>query len=142
MHLKGDLAGTYYPLSNLSEEEARKLRQDHILFEESDKFISSVGGNRDWPEGRGIYISNDKKFIVWVNEEDHLKIISMQSGANFAEIFKRLARGVEEIDKHLKFTFSETHGYFSSCPTNLGTGMKASVHVHLPVLGDHPEHMA
>ena len=77
MHLKGDLAGTYYPLSNLSEDEARQLRIDHILFEEPDRFLSAAGGNRDWPEGRGVYISDDRKFIVWVNEEDHMKIISM-----------------------------------------------------------------
>ena len=103
--------------------------------------MSAAGGNRDWPEGRGVYISNDRKFIVWVNEEDHMKIISMQAGANFAEVFARLARGVEELDKHLPFVYMEMLGYLSTCPTNVGTGLHASVHVHLPVLGDHPEHM-
>ena len=50
------------------------------------------GGYNDWPTGRGIFFSADKKFLVWINEEDHLRFISMQMGGNVAEVYKRLVK--------------------------------------------------
>ena len=49
---------------------------------------------RDWPEGRGIFHNKDKTFLTWVNEEDQLRIISMQSGGDVRAVFDRLARGI------------------------------------------------
>jgi len=73
----GDLAGTFYPLNGMDKETQNKLIQDHFLFKEGDRFLQACGLNRDWPEGRGIYHNNEKTFLVWVNEEDQLRIISM-----------------------------------------------------------------
>ena len=50
---------------------------------------------RDWPEGRGIFHNKDKTFLTWVNEEDQLRIISMQSGGDVRAVFDRLARGIK-----------------------------------------------
>jgi protein-arginine kinase len=74
---EGDLAGKYYALSSLSDEERKQLIADHFLFKEGDRFLEAVGLNRDWPDGRGIFHNNEKSFLVWVNEEDQLRIISM-----------------------------------------------------------------
>ena len=74
---EGDLAGKYYALSSLKEEERKQLIDDHFLFKEGDRFLEAVGLNRDWPDGRGIFHNNEKSFLVWVNEEDQLRIISM-----------------------------------------------------------------
>ena len=49
-------------------------------------------GYDNWPTGRGIFFSHSKKFLVWVNEEDHLRIISMQQGGDLAEVWKRLVK--------------------------------------------------
>jgi protein-arginine kinase len=93
---------------------------------------------RDWPEGRGIFHNKDKTFLVWVNEEDQLRIISMQQGSDVKEVFDRLARGIKAVEDSIyaackkKFMLDERYGYIHSCPTNLGTGMRASVHVTLP----------
>merc|ERR1711994_164378 len=109
--LEGDLAGNYYPLT---------------------------GMERDWPEGRGIFHNKDKTFLVWVNEEDQLRIISMQKGGDVKGVFERLARGIKAVGDSVKaesgkdFQISPKFGYVHSCPTNLGTGMRASVHVDLP----------
>jgi hypothetical protein len=54
------------------------LIEDHFLFKEGDRFLESCGLNRDWPEGRGIFHNKEKTFLVWINEEDQLRIISMQ----------------------------------------------------------------
>jgi len=77
-----DLAGKYYPLNNLTEAERKQLIEDHFLFKEGDRFLEACGLNRDWPNGRGIFHNSEKTFLVWVNEEDQLRIISMQQGAD------------------------------------------------------------
>ena len=93
---------------------------------------------RDWPEGRGIFHNESKTFLLWVNEEDQLRIISMQNGGDVKGVFERLARGISAVGDSVKaecgkvFALDERYGYIHSCPTNLGTGMRASVHVDLP----------
>ncbi len=132
--LDGDLAGEYYPLSGMSKEVQERLIQDHFLFKEGDRFLEAAGLNRDWPDGRGIYHNADKTFLVWVNEEDQLRIISMQKGGDIREVFTRLVRAIEGIGTKVPFSYSEHLGYITSCPTNLGTAMRASVHIALPNL--------
>ena len=68
--LDGDLAGKYYSLATMSEEDRAKLVEDHFLFKQGDRFLEAAGLNKDWPEGRGIFHNNDKTFLVWINEED------------------------------------------------------------------------
>lgn len=131
----GDLAGKYYPLNNLSEADRKKLIEDHFLFKEGDRFLEACGLNRDWPNGRGIFHNNEKTFLVWVNEEDQLRIISMQNGADLRAVFERLCRACAHIEKVAQFSHNEHLGYITSCPTNLGTALRASVHIHLPLLG-------
>ena len=157
--LEGDLAGTYFPLQGMEESVRQQLVDDHFLFVSGDKNLITAGMERDWPEGRGIYHNEAKSFLVWVNEEDQLRIISMEKGkilklireievgSNFPLIalggdvkgvFERLARGIEGVRTSVKdesdkdFLLDEKYGYLHSCPTNLGTGMRASVHIDLP----------
>jgi len=133
--LQGKLAGTYYPLTGMSETDSKRLVADHFLFRAGDRFLESAGLNRDWPEGRGIYHNVEKTFLVWVNEEDQLRIISMQSGGDIKQVFIRLANAIGELQNKIAFSYSDHLGYLTSCPTNLGTAMRASVHVRLPNLG-------
>jgi len=74
---EGDLAGKFYPLKGMKKADQKKLIEDHFLFKEGDRFLAACNLNREWPEGRGIFHNNDKTFLVWVNEEDQLRIISM-----------------------------------------------------------------
>jgi creatine kinase/arginine kinase len=132
--LEGELAGHYYPLSGMSKEVQDNLIKDHFLFKEGDRFLDAAGLNNDWPEGRGIYHNNDKTFLVWVNEEDQLRIISMQQGGDIKEVFTRLVSAIKCIETKVSFAYSDHLGYITSCPTNLGTAMRASVHIALPHL--------
>lgn len=129
-----NLAGTYYPLNNLSKSDKELLIKEHFLFKEGDRFLEAAGLNRDWPNGRGIFHNKEKTFLVWINEEDELRIISMQQGANIKEVFSRLAKGIKALEKKINFAYNEHLGYITSCPTNLGTAMRASVHIKLPNL--------
>ena len=76
----------------MTEDQRKELIADHFLFKEGDRFLEACGLNRDWPEGRGIFHNDKKTFLVWVNEEDQLRIISMQNGSNIDEVFERLCR--------------------------------------------------
>lgn len=131
---EGDLKGTYYSLANMSEEDRNQLIEDHFLFKEGDKYLEACGLNRDWPDGRGIFHNAEKTFLVWVNEEDQLRIISMQKGADIGAVFERLCRAAAHIEKVAKFSHDSHLGYITSCPTNLGTALRASVHIRLPKL--------
>merc|ERR1711993_151859 len=134
----GDLAGSYYPLTGMDEKVRQQLVDDHFLFMSGDPNLKVAGMERDWPEGRGIFHNAAKTFLVWVNEEGQLRIISMQKGGDVKGVFERLARGIKTVQDSVKaesgkdFQLSEKFGYIHSCPTNLGTGMRASVHVDLP----------
>merc|ERR1711909_125332 len=136
--LTGDLAGNYYGLTGMDEAVRQQLVDDHFLFMSGDPNLKVAGMERDWPEGRGIFHNKDKTFLVWVNEEDQLRIISMQKGGDVKGVFERLARGIKAVGESVKaesgkdFQISPKFGYIHSCPTNLGTGMRASVHVDLP----------
>jgi creatine kinase/arginine kinase len=132
--LTGNLSGTYYPLTGMSEEISAKLIEDHFLFKSGDRFLEAAGLNRNWPDGRGIFHNDEKTFLVWVNEEDQLRIISMQMGGNIKEVFARLSTAIGEIEKTVRFSYNPHLGYITSCPTNLGTAMRASVHIKLPKL--------
>merc|ERR1712183_956616 len=137
-NLKGDLAGTYFPLTGMDEKVRQQLVDDHFLFMSGDPNVKVAGMERDWPEGRGIFHNATKTFLVWVNEEDQLRIISMEKGGDVKGVFERLARGIKTVQDSVKaesgkdFQISPKFGYIHSCPTNLGTGMRASVHVDLP----------
>ncbi len=132
--LQGELSGRYYPLLGMSKQIQMQLIKDHFLFKEGDRFLDAAGLNRDWPSGRGIFHNNDKTFLVWVNEEDQLRIISMQKGGDIKEVFARLVNAINHIQDKVPFSYSKHLGYITSCPTNLGTAMRASVHIALPNL--------
>merc|ERR1712168_450601 len=136
--LTGDLAGTYYPLTGMDEKVRQQLVDDHFLFVSGDRNLIVAGMERDWPEGRGIFRNEAKTFLLWVNEEDQMRIISMEKGGDVNSVFKRLANGINAVEKSVKgesgrgFQISSKFGYLHSCPSNLGTGMRASVHIDLP----------
>merc|ERR1712150_192316 len=137
-NLSGDLAGTYFPLTGMGEKVRQQLVDDHFLFMSGDPNLKVAGMERDWPEGRGIFHNTEKTFLTWVNEEDQLRIISMQKGGDVKGVFERLAKGIQAVEDSVKkesghaFMKDEKYGYIHSCPTNLGTGMRASVHIDLP----------
>merc|ERR1719341_2806805 len=124
--------------TGMDEKVRQQLVDDHFLFVSGDRNLTVAGMERDWPEGRGIFHNAAKTFLLWVNEEDQARIISMEKGGDVTGVFSRLARGIKAVGDSVKaecgkdFALSEQYGYIHSCPTNLGTGMRASVHVDLP----------
>lgn len=121
----------------IDEDTYRRRVQAHQMFKDmgGDRYLTSGGISSDWPHGRGMYISNSEDFIVWVGEEDHLRIMAMRQGGDLAALFARLHDGLEALARLIpEFAHSRRYGYVTSCPTNLGTAMRASLHLRLPNL--------
>ncbi|KFP59978.1 Creatine kinase B-type [Cariama cristata] len=141
--LEGDLKGKYYALRNMTDAEQQQLIDDHFLFDKPvSPLLLASGMARDWPDARGIWHNDNKTFLVWINEEDHLRVISMQKGGNMKEVFTRFCTGLTQIEtlfksKNYEFMWNPHLGYILTCPSNLGTGLRAGVHIKLPNLGKH-----
>jgi len=101
-----------------------------------DSYLLAAGIAGDWPHGRGCYVSEDKGFIIWNGEEDHLRIMCMKKGKILNEVFERLEVAVQVVQDNIDggCAVSPDYGVVTSCPTNIGTGMRASVHIALPHL--------
>merc|ERR1712236_124903 len=100
--LTGDLAGKYYPLTGMDEKVRQQLVDDHFLFMSGDRNLTVAGMERDWPEGRGIFHNDAKTFLLWVNEEDQTRIISMENGGNVKGVFERLCNGIKMVGDSVK----------------------------------------
>jgi len=83
---------------------------------------------------KAVVIGDREILSIMVNEEDHLRIQVMQSGFSLEEAWQIIKRIDEEFDKRLNFAYSQEWGYLTACPTNTGTGLRASVMLHLPGL--------
>merc|ERR1712014_345056 len=147
---KGDyypLAGstTYAPKPNgIDKETEERLISDHFLFQEPDEpMLLSWRMERDWPHARGIYHNDKKTALVWVNEEDHLRIISMERGYNIRAVFDRFAGLVKAVEGACKgvgrkLEISDMYGNILSCPSNCGTGLRASMMIKIPLSSKQP----
>ena len=84
---------------------------------------------------RGVAFDDREAISIMVNEEDHLRLQSMQSGLNLEAAWDAIDRLDDSIESRIEYAFSDDFGYLTACPTNVGTGMRASVMLHLPALG-------
>ena len=84
--------------------------------------------------GSGLVLRLDEQLSVMVNEEDHMRLQAMSPGLNLRGIWKNIDGLDSEIESHVDYAFSPRLGYMTACPTNVGTGMRASVMLHLPGL--------
>merc|ERR1711912_32148 len=136
----------------MGEKEA-ELRKCGNPFQEPDSTLLLASGmGRHWPDGRGVFHNNDKSLFVWVGEEDHLRIVSMQGsrdgptpeGKLIKEVTARFIRACDEVEKVLKaegnsFMHNDHLGWVLTCPSNLGTGLRAGTMVKLPKLSSRPD---
>jgi protein arginine kinase len=85
-------------------------------------------------QGAGVLISKDQTCSIMLNEEDHMRIQVLCNGFNFRRVWKQIDSVDTALESELDYAFSEELGYLTACPTNVGTGMRASVMLHLPGL--------
>ncbi|HSH09259.1 MAG TPA: protein arginine kinase, partial [Oceanipulchritudo sp.] len=85
-------------------------------------------------DGSAVLVAPSQNLAIMVNEEDHLRIQGLQSGFNLRKAWDEVDALDNQIEEHLDYAFSDTYGYLTACPTNVGTGMRASAMLHLPGL--------
>ena len=120
-HMKN---GIFLELDNLSNVDKQFLIERHLISPEH-----AMKSNH-----RAVFISDKEVISIMINEEDHLRIQVMQSGFNLMEAWSLINSFDSELEEVLSYAFSANWGYLTACPTNTGTGMRASVMVHLPSL--------
>ncbi|MBE7020385.1 MAG: ATP--guanido phosphotransferase [Ruminococcaceae bacterium] len=81
-----------------------------------------------------VIIDNSREISIMVNEEDHLRIQVIKPGFNLKEALKIANACDDLIEEKNEYAFSEKYGYLTTCPTNVGTGLRASVMLHLPAI--------
>ncbi|MFA5524349.1 MAG: protein arginine kinase [Tissierellales bacterium] len=86
------------------------------------------------PNGSAFLLSKDTRVTIMVNEEDHIRIQVLLPGFNIEEGWKVASETDDLLESNLRYAFDERFGYMTCCPTNVGTGLRASVMVHLPGL--------
>ncbi len=111
-------------ISSLSDLERQILVERHLISRE----LSSNA------EAAGVVISKDQSISVMINEEDHLRIQVIKSGYRFKSTWNVIDAIDTALEEQLDFAFSPKLGYLTACPTNVGTGMRASTMMHLPAL--------
>lgn len=83
---------------------------------------------------RGAIIANRESFTAMINEEDHLRLQVLKAGCQLSECTRQINHIDDMIEQKLEYAFSPRYGYLTACPTNLGTGIRVSVMLHLPAL--------
>jgi len=163
LKMDGDLKGDYFPLhgshsysakpNGMPEEKEEELRKMGNLFQEPDStLLLAAGMAKHWPDGRGVFHNDEKTLFVWVGEEDHLRIVSMQGkrdsctaeGKDIRAVTAMFIRACDAVQKVLKgegydFMHHANLGWVLTCPSNLGTGLRAGTMVKLPNLSGRPD---
>jgi protein arginine kinase len=117
-------AGGYYKAIDIDELDQNFLIERHLV---SPAFING-GGHR------ALFVDPDARVSIMVNEEDHLRIQALSSGMDPKGSYELAMKYEAEISRYLEFDYDHDFGFLTACPTNAGTGMRASVLIHLPGL--------
>lgn len=116
--------GLFLKLRELSPMDLQFLQERHLI---------SLEMSEDSSES-GVIVGKLEKYALMINEEDHLRLQSFTSGLKLKEAYGILNGLDDELERSLDYAFSDEFGYLTACPTNTGTGMRASVLIHLPAL--------
>ncbi len=110
---------------------------DELLPEEASLFVERKHASREFMaenRPRALLVRQNEEFSVMVNDEDHVRLVSTSGGFALRETWSRLNDVDDALEKNLDYSFDETFGYLTACPSNVGTGLRASVTVHIPGL--------
>ena len=120
----GDKYFQFIDMEKVSDLEKIAMIENHLI---SLDFL-----NNDLP--KGLILENGKELSIMINEEDHIRIQSIEFGNNIEKAFKTANKIDDLIEEKIDYAFDEDFGYLTSCLTNVGTGMRASFMIHIPML--------
>jgi len=112
----------YFALAKLSPIDRQLLFERHLVSREH-----ATGEGE-----RGVAVSSDETVSIMVNEEDHLRLQVLRSGLQLEQSYEQIDRIDTDLEQHLTYAYHPRFGYLTCCPTNVGTGLRISVMLHLP----------
>jgi protein arginine kinase len=115
---------TFLPMENLGSLEKELLVEKHL----ASPFLA-----RESQHG-ALLLRRDEAVSIMINEEDHLRIQVILPGLQLEEALQEADRYDDFLEAEINYAFDEGYGYLTACPTNVGTGLRASVMLHLPAL--------
>lgn len=115
----------FYKLSDMDDITRISLVEKHCI--SPDILKKDIGST-------AIIMNENENVSIMINEQDHLRIQVISSGLQLEDTLKQACKYDQEISKKIKYAYKEKFGFLTSCPTNVGTGMRASVMLHLPAL--------
>jgi len=114
----------YFPVNTMNENKKFSLVEKHVISPEL------MRNNKPC----GVLVKDDETISIMLNEEDHIRIQAISPGDNIEEAYDLADKIDDLIEESVEYAFSEKYGYLTSCPTNVGTGLRASYMMHLPQL--------
>ncbi|TFD98499.1 protein arginine kinase [Jeotgalibacillus salarius] len=120
---------TGYPLEELKMKDLQGLEKRVLV----EKHLISPNLAED-TSSSSVWLSDDEDISLMVNEEDHIRIQCLFPGLQLKEALRRALEIDDALEEHFDYAFDENFGYLTTCPTNVGTGLRASVMMHLPGL--------
>jgi protein arginine kinase len=121
--------GVSLDLASLTPLSRKVLLERHLISREL------AGESGDGPtRGAALIVGPRDTIGVMINEEDHLRMQALMSGLRLRDAYQRVDQLDEDLGTHLSFAYHPEYGFLTSCPTNVGTGLRASILVHLPGL--------
>ncbi|MEE1224038.1 MAG: protein arginine kinase [Clostridia bacterium] len=114
---------SYIELDQVSHSQKLSMAEEHLISPQM------LDGN-----GKSVLINKDKTMSIMLMEEDHIRLQIIKSGLALDEAYETANRVDDVIEESLTYAFDENFGYLTACPTNAGTGLRASVMMHLPAL--------
>ena len=114
----------YIDMENVTAIQAGSMVEEHLI---SVEFANAR-------EGEGLLLDRKHNVSIMINEEDHLRIQVLGKGEKLMKLYQTASEIDDALDEKLHFAFTEKLGYLTHCPTNLGTGLRAGVMMHLPAL--------
>jgi len=139
--LQGEFVGTYHHLAHLSLNELQSLPDvlQSVAACPTSSTLKSSGSTRDWPSGRGVFKGSEGKLFAWTNREDHLRVMYRSRDKkmlDFTESFKTFCKAMNQLELILKgngmeFVYHESYGYLLTCPSGIGTALRAGAHMNL-----------
>lgn len=113
----------FFEIDALPLEKISSLKEEHLISPQMNKGL-----------GQSVLLSDDKTMSIMLMEEDHIRLQIIEKGLCLMDAYKTASRVDDIIEESIEYAFDAQFGYLTSCPTNTGTGMRASVMLHLPAL--------
>ncbi|CAE8653719.1 unnamed protein product, partial [Polarella glacialis] len=145
-----DLRGAYLPLrgsqsceicpGGMTSHQEERLRSAEMLFSEPDSLLKlSAGLGLQWPDARGVFVGSSQGLYVWCNEEDHLRFCARGQGSDVKQLWQTVTAAMGAVEESAKtvgrsFCSSNHFGFTTSCPSRLGSALRVTITLKIPLL--------